>query len=397
MKAGQKRVLFARDADASNFNAQAKNAQNILRRWRSSEFRPAIFSFYAPDASVAANPNVDTISIAPDRFWRAKVFVVYMGRFDAVFCPGLHHFADWAALKTRALSGRPLPIVTTMEGLLGVEGDDAVDQRFSEIAGHPTYSQKISRSHWRRTEDLYVMAKHIIAISPFLARQGSVRYGTKVSMLPLGVDVTLFRREHWARHARPRVVCAANVRAHKQPHVFLDLARRFPQADFIWFGEGELRGALNENAAREGIANVAFPGLLAPQALAREFIEADIMVLPSRNEGVPKVTQEAAAAGLAQIIFGFYEAPSVANGVNGFVVWEEEEMAERLATLLGDRDLIERMGRAGAKMAEAWSWDIVAPQWEAAIIGAIKSVSPVRKVLDNAGTRRRSSGLSSHE
>jgi glycosyltransferase involved in cell wall biosynthesis len=370
-----KRILFARAADASNINAQAKNVQYILRHWRSSEVRPTIFSFYTPDPGVAANPNIDIISVTPDRLWRAKIFVAYMRHFDAVFCPGIHHFADWAALKARVLLGRPLQVVTTVEGLLGVEGEDTLDHGYSEVAGHPVVSQKLPAPEWRRGEALQAMADHIIAISPFLARQARARYGAKVSMLPLGVDVALFRQPTWSRRVRPRVVCAANVGTHKRPHVFLDLAERFPEADFAWFGEGELRQTLIKEAAGKGIANIAFPGPLAPEAVAREFATADVMVLPSRNEGVPKITQEAAASGLAQIVLGFYEAPTVVDGVNGFVVWDDNEMTQRLATLLADRDLIERMGRAGASMAQAWSWQTVAPQWEDRIIAAMQGRS----------------------
>jgi len=373
-----KRILFARSADANNLNAQAKNVQHILRYWRSSEYRPAVFSFSAPDEAVAANANVDIIRVAPDRLWRVKVFAAYMKGFDAVFCPGLHHYADWAALKARAVLGRPLPIITTMEGLLGIDGDPAYDRKCSAAAGHPITSQKVPRPRWRRGNELHLMAIHIIAISPFLARQTIAQYGNKVSTLSLGVDVALFRRAHWERGHRPRVVCAANVRAHKQPHVFLTLAQRFPVADFLWFGEGELRDSLREQAVRAGISNLSFPGALAPDALAREFAASDIMVLPSRNEGVPKATQEAAAAGLAQIIFGFYEAPSVVDGVNGFVVWSEDEMADRLGTLLGNPDLVERFGCAGVRMAEAWSWDIVAPQWEQRIIETIERTAMSR-------------------
>jgi glycosyltransferase involved in cell wall biosynthesis len=375
MRFGQKRILFARSADANNFNAQAKNAQNILRRWRSFEFRPTIFSFFTPDEGVAANPNVDIIQVAPDRLWRAKVFAAYMKQFEAVFYPGVHHFADWAALKARAMFGRPLPIITTMEGLLGVDGDPTFDRKYVEIAGHPAFSQKIPHPQWRRVNELHRMARHIIAISPFLARQASAQYRAKVSTLPLGVDLALFRRTRWERRGRPRVVCAGSVRDHKQPHVFLALATLFPDADFVWFGKGELRARILEQAAQAGISNLSFPGSLAPDALAHEFSTADVMVLPSRNEGVPKVTQEAAATGLAQIVFGFYEAPSVVDGVNGFVVWSEEEMIERLGTLLANPDLVERFGRAGTRMAEAWSWDVVAPQWEKLIIESVKGLS----------------------
>jgi hypothetical protein len=366
-----KRILFARSADASNFNAQAKNVQHILRRWNSTDYRAVVFSFYASDQNVAENPYVDIIDIAPDRLWRAKVYATYMRRFEAVFCPGLHHLADWAALRTRAALGRGMPTITTVEGLVGIEGDDGPDKAYSDVAGHPVYSQRVGRGHWCRLIDMYRMSKHIIAISPFLARQAKARYGDKVSMLPLGVDVSLFRRTQWEKRRRPRVICAATVRAHKRPRAFIALARQFPQADFIWYGEGELREPLSKQAARDGLANLSFAGSLAPEALVQEFTTADIMVLPSRSEGVPKVTQEAAAAGLAQVIFGHYEAPTVVHGRNGFVVWSDEELISRTGELIDDASLTERMGRAGAEMAEVWSWDIVAPQWERRIIAIL--------------------------
>jgi hypothetical protein len=97
---------------------------------------------------------------------------------------------------------------------------------------------------------------------------------------------------------------------------------------------------------------------------------------------VPKVTQEAAASGLAQIVFGFYEAPTVIHGTNGFVVWTDEELFDRLAQLLADADLTETMGRAGRRIAEAWSWEVVAPKWEARIIDTALSTSwPTRDVF----------------
>jgi glycosyltransferase involved in cell wall biosynthesis len=388
MKTGQKRILFARPADANNHNAQAKNLQSILRHWRSSDFRPAVFSFFTPDDGIAANANVDIIHIEPNRLWRARVFATYMEQFDAVFCPGVHHLADWAALKARAFLSRSITIIMTMEGLLGVEGDATFDKNYSKIAGHPAFSQKIPRRHWRRVNDMYQMTNFIIAISPFLTRQAIALYRAKVSTLSLGVDVALFRRVHWERRLRPQVVCAANVSAHKQPYVFVELAKRFPNADFIWFGEGELRAPLREQAIKAGITNVSFPGALTHDALAKEFSSSDIMVLPSHNEGVPKVTQEAAAAGLAQIIFGFYEAPTVVDGINGFVVWSVEEMVKRLATLLADPDLVQRFGRAGARMAEEWSWDVVAPQWEQRITEAVTYASTAYKKSCQVGAVR---------
>ena len=90
---------------------------------------------------------------------------------------------------------------------------------------------------------------------------------------------------------------------------------------------------------------------------------------------MPKVTQEAAAAGLAQIIFGFYEAPTVVDGKNGFVVWTDDEMYSRLGQLLESPGLVEQMGRAGVKMAGEWTWDLIAPRWEGRIIDVLEGRS----------------------
>src|SRR5262245_6757226 len=124
-----RRILFARPADAANVNAQAKNVQSILRHWRSPDIRPTVLAFGPPDAGVAANPNVDILPIPPNRLWRGRVFASYWNAFDAVFCPGVHHIADWLALKSRAAAGWSLPIVATCEGLLSVAAGDYRESR----------------------------------------------------------------------------------------------------------------------------------------------------------------------------------------------------------------------------------------------------------------------------
>jgi glycosyltransferase involved in cell wall biosynthesis len=152
----------------------------------------------------------------------------------------------------------------------------------------------------------------------------------------------------------------------------LDLARRYPEADFVWYGEGELRRPLADEAARRGLRNLSFAGPLAPSALAEAFRKAEILVLPSLSEGVPRITHEAAASGLAQVIFGFYEAPTVADGINGTVVWSDEELERRLGELLADRERTRAMGMAGVEMARAWTWSRLAPLWQEAITSSVK-------------------------
>ncbi|MBI3675214.1 MAG: glycosyltransferase family 4 protein [Proteobacteria bacterium] len=367
------RIFFARSADLHNFNAQAKNTQAILRHWRNREVRPSVVAFGEPDSAVASNPNVEVISLRNDRWWRLAFFTTYLRSFDAIFYPGLHHRVDWLALRTRALTGRKIPIIATLEGLLALEGDNLREQRFSQVAGHTVFSQQVNSSRLRRMEGVYSMADHIIAISPFLGHQAAALYGNKVSVLPLGVDLELWRTpKKLGASARLEVICAGGVNKWKRPDVFVSLAARFPQADFRWFGEGQERAALQHEIANRGLRNIEFAGAVQPDVLARQFSGADILVLPSLSEGVPKVTQEAAAAGLAQIVFGFYEAPTVVDGRNGFVVWNDDELFARLGQLLSDPALAKRMGEVGKIMAADWNWDVIAPRWEARILEVLE-------------------------
>ena len=51
-----------------------------------------------------------------NRLWYLRMALRYQGSFDAIFYPGLHRTADYAALRIRVLTGRtPFPMISTME------------------------------------------------------------------------------------------------------------------------------------------------------------------------------------------------------------------------------------------------------------------------------------------
>ena len=192
-------------------------------------------------------------------------------------------------------------------------------------------------------------------------------------MLPLGVDTTTFYPAENARYdRRPVVVSAGRVASHKRPRIFLDMAQRFPDAHFKWFGEGSDRRSLLAETNDRRLANVEFPGAKHPAELAHEFRRADIFILPSLSEGAPKVTQEAAACGLPVIAFGLFEPPSVIDGETGFLVWSDEELGTRLAQLMGDGALRSAFGTRGAAVARVWGWERVAARWEDRVIELTK-------------------------
>lgn len=358
------KVFVGQCVDKTNNNAQVLNTRALLTRFKNPAIEWIVPYYAEPDPALVGRLNIRLVKLWRRRFWQWHKFFLYQMKVDAIFYPNAYWFDD-LALQLRKITRRKVPVITTLEGL---GGDQDRQNTLSEWAGHPVYCQQVPDSLVRRIVRVQREADHVIAISPFLAKMGKRLYGDKFSVLPLGVDGRTFFPAKAKAHQRFRVMGAGRIYANKRPALFLEFAARFPQADFVWFGEGELRKQLLFEKSRRGLENVSFPGAINNSQLAEEMRCSDLFVLPSSSEGVPKVTQEAAACGLPVIIFGFYEAPSVINGENGFVVWYDEELFTRVGELIGAPQKARLMGVSGAEMAKEGDWNNVAARWENAIL-----------------------------
>jgi len=364
-----KKIFVPRWVDAANTNAQISNAKAMLSRFDQPNVEWIAPHYEAPDPLVAKRRNVHLRKLIHNGFWRAHLTVQYQSPVDAIFYPGGRWFDSWG-LRIRRLMGRRVPVVATLEGLVGEEDRQ---REYSQWAKHPVFCQAVDAKTLSRLDQLYQQADHVIAISPFLAEMGRPRYGDKFSVVPLGInDSIFFSSEQKQSSERTRVVSAGNLKEGKRPDMFVELAKRHPEADFVWYGGHGSQELATFQAKAEGFGNLSFPSNLQPLDLAEAFRSADLFVMPSGSEGVPKVTQEAAACGLPIVLFGYYEAHSVVDEANGYVVWDDVQFYARVAELLADAELRSRMGREGTTMAQEWSWDVIAPRWEAQILSAIE-------------------------
>ncbi|HEX3320321.1 MAG TPA: glycosyltransferase [Terriglobales bacterium] len=356
-------VFVPRWMDRNDINAQNSNARALLSRFNRQDASWTAVCSERPDFPIQAN-GVRTIRLSRTRLWQARLALAYQSRYDAIFYPG-PHWADKLGIQARSLTRARKPLILTIEGI--VANIETVD-RFSALTGHPVYAQPGTEQYVKRLRWLYKRADHIIAISPFLARFANFCYGDKVSCLPLGIDRSIFHSVGSQRPRRCRVVGCGSIKASKNPQAFLELAARLTEADFIWFGDGELLPTLNDEARRRRLNNLRFTKAVSPQVLADEFRRSSIFVLPSRAEGVPKVTQEAAACGLPVVLYGYFEAPSIVHEHNGFVSWSDEQFAAYVTSLVQNPQLRSEMGQRGEEMAAQWDWNKIAPQWESLII-----------------------------
>lgn len=163
----------------------------------------------------------------------------------------------------------------------------------------------------------------------------------------------------------PIVLSVGALRPHKGHAVLLEAAgillRGGCNAQFCFLGADQGEGvALRETAEREGIlSNVHFIG--AKNNVVGWLQAADVLALPSLEEGLPNVLLEAQASALpcvATSLPGCMEA--LDGGKCGLIVppKDADALAGALGGLLNDEALRRRLGLAGREHVEAhWSRD----------------------------------------
>lgn len=82
------------------------------------------------------------------------------------------------------------------------------------------------------------------------------------------------------------------------PDVFYEIQRRIPEVNFVFVGDGELEASLRFKLNELDIKNVIFLGRFLPQEIPHILNCLDLLLLPSLNEGLPRVTLEAQACGV---------------------------------------------------------------------------------------------------
>ena len=148
------------------------------------------------------------------------------------------------------------------------------------------------------------------------------------------------------------------------------VAPRSPGAQLRLVGRGSER-ALVEQLVHELPGQTSFVERLTQAEVARALDEASFLVLPSRSEGLGRVIVEAFLRGrgvVAMRVGGIRDI--VEDGLDGVLVETEEELADALVRVLGDRQLAERLGAAARHSAERW---IATPEQFAARLAELVS------------------------
>jgi len=151
-----------------------------------------------------------------------------------------------------------------------------------------------------------------------------------------------------------------------------ELKIQLPTSNFqlLIIGDGEERPNLEHMAYGLGLtANTKFFGEIPYDEIPKYLTEADIFVRSSRSEGMGNAFIEALAAGLPIIgtpVGGILDI--IEDGKTGLFakVDDPKDLAEKIKTLLEDRELAARIVENGRRMVkERFSWDKIAETYGA--------------------------------
>jgi glycosyltransferase involved in cell wall biosynthesis len=175
---------------------------------------------------------------------------------------------------------------------------------------------------------------------------------------------------------RPRVYVAPARRlvavgslevSYKGIDVLLDVVARFPRERrprLTVVGGGRLLESYRAQAARLALGgDVRFVGRLpAGEAVRRELDAADVFVMPSRTEGMPRAMIEAMARGLPCVGSDVGGIPELLDPPEMVPAGDAAALHRTLAALLGDHTRLSRLSERNLERARRFAVDVLAPR-----------------------------------
>ena len=341
------RILVDSLADKGLLNAQMANAREIIRRLDPALFRVGTFYVSEPDPDIASRPNTALIRL-PSKRQTVTIFREFvLGKHEILFYVKSSPASKWYLRLRRKLKDHRITVGT-------------VESR-SDLRNQPAITSEAIRL-WEQT---VLRCDYLFSNSHAVQQSLQSEYGLKSEIVPTGVDTKFFEpvRDR-APNKRPRVLFVGSLRPFKQPQLLLDAALRFPDADFVIAGDGPMASQLKDRIRDQNIQNVRLAALLGPAQLKHEYQQADVFLFPSAWEGSPKVILEAAACAVPVIARQNYEPETVVNDKTGYLVTSDQELFQRLESLLHSPQLRQEFGVAGREHSKKFDWDVLTGCWQ---------------------------------
>lgn len=285
--------------------------------------------------------------------------------FDVIHAHSHLYFSTNLAALKRTLGGPPLAI--TNHGLYSQNAPEWFFDLYLRSIGRWTFNQAdvvfcYTDTDRERVQELGVSSR-IQIVSNGIDRE---RFS------PDGPESELVDSDG------PVVLCVGRLVEGKRPglalEAFAEVLAEHPDAELYICGEGPLRKELETRIEVLGISNsVTFLGQVPYDEMPAIYRSADVLILPSRAEGVPRTVMEALSADVPAVCS---DLPHVRSAFGDSVAYvrEEDEFGNQLISVL------EHEGDSPG-LNERFSWERTVTETTAAVervVGSIHSESTTR-------------------
>lgn len=294
----------------------------------------------------------------------------------------------------RVLFGAAAPLGLLAKSLSGAGLAQSVAVTHGHEAGWASMpgSRKLLRRIGENTDVISYLGEYTRSkIAPALTPHAAGR----MRRLTPGIDTERFHprnsgagaqlREELGLGSRPVIVCVSRLLPRKGQDALIQALPMVQQqvsgATLLLVGGGKYRRRLEAMIQAEGLSqDVVLAGEVSDTELPAYFAAGDIFAMPCRTrnygldvEGLGIVYLEASATGLPVVAGTSGGAPeAVLAGETGFVIPSNSiySLVDALVTLLTDRELSLRLGRAGRKwVEESWQWETTIERLELLLAG----------------------------
>ena len=211
------------------------------------------------------------------------------------------------------------------------------------------------KNHFRFTRNIFGITKFII---------NNATCGVQLNNNPLylGVDIDLYKFNQKVN--LKNIVFIGNLKKRKRVDEFIRISNYFNNINFYIIGSGEDLFSLKKKAGQ----NVHFLGQLNHDKLSQKIQKMDLLFLPSKSEGFPKVILEVAACGIPSMVYSDYGADEwIIHMYNGFIIENFEDAVNNIKKLQTDNILLQKTSQGAFEMAKRFDWKIIIKEWDKVI------------------------------
>ena len=312
------RVLMYALFDQNNIQAQSRDALNWSIHLDPEVYTITAFSKGFIDERVNSLSHIKIIKVSNNKYLRHLRMMISLinPRYDYIILsmPSINiSIYLWLVGRVKSLSKR---IIISLVNRLP----------YPESYANLMYSKKFNQ----------------FAISRKIKDDFNKITNREIPIVHLAYDTQIFTPST-SMPREKKILCVGSMQLRKNPFLFSAVARKLPDYEFIWVGNGYYYSWIQARKHNNKLENLTLIKELNQTKLAQLMRNCSIFVLPSVHEGFPNVIVEALASGLPVVTLETFGPEAVVHGYNGFIAKDEYDIYDMVKELLEDDDMYAKM------------------------------------------------------